>query len=221
MPRAHRKNRKRATVKTKRRPALSLIKRFPSSGLPNSVLMKHKYVDSYSVSTTTSCNAQIYRLNSMFDPYYTGVGHQPFYYDQMTPLYNRCIVYGVKVEIKASCGTNQSVIGFKTQADTSAIASVSLALEKADVKYGLCNAGGQAIYLSRYYDINKLFGVSKQMVMNGEMDFSHDSANNPSRIWYLQIFAQHPDESTTSTSQYTVELTYYAKWIDRITQSQS
>ena len=129
----------------------------------------------------------------------------------MFVLYQRCIVYGCHVKLKATCGTNQAIVGFKDQLDTTAISDATSACERPNVKYALLNSGGPAAYLSKYFPINKLFGVSKNMILNGEMDFSHSSSANPSRQWYVQIFGQHPDGASTCTLQYTIELTYYAK----------
>lgn len=41
---------------------------------------------------------QVYRLNSLFDPDETGVGHQPYGYDQITPLYRNYKVNAVRVK---------------------------------------------------------------------------------------------------------------------------
>lgn len=215
-----RSTRRRRTVRRKM-PALSLIRRFPQSGLPESVIMKHKYADSFSFASGATPHTQFFRLNSMYDPDQSGVGHQPYYYDQMTPLYNRCIVYGCHVKLKATCGTNQAIVGFKDQIDTSAISTAVDACERPNAKYALLNNGAKGAYLSKYFPINKLFGVTKSMVLNGEMDFSHDASGNPLRQWYLQIFAQNPDSSTATNIQYTIELIYYTKWIDRKRQNQS
>lgn len=221
MPSYKRSYKRRPKTRRRKRPALSLIRSFPQTGLPSAVLMKHKYTDSYSFTTTTTPNTQFYRLNSTFDPYESGLGHQPYYSDQMFALYDRCIVYGCKVVLKCSAGTNQAIVGFKDQIDTTAVSDATMACERPSVKYCLMNAGGKAGYLSKYYAINELFGVNKNMILNGEMDFSHSGSANPSRQWYLQIFGQHPDGSSTCTVQYTVELTYYCKWIDRKRQNQS
>lgn len=45
---------------------------------------------------------RIYRLNSLFDPNYSGAGHQPIGFDQIMPMYDHYTVIGARVKITAS-----------------------------------------------------------------------------------------------------------------------
>jgi len=47
-----------------------------------------KYVESFSIDPAAgSLGTTVYRANSVYDPDYTGVGHQPLGFDQMAALY--------------------------------------------------------------------------------------------------------------------------------------
>lgn len=56
---------------------------------PNTKLVRHKYCDTVQLAATTSGATQKYqfRANSLYDPDYTGVGHQPMFRDEMAAQY--------------------------------------------------------------------------------------------------------------------------------------
>lgn len=56
------------------------------------------------VNSITGIDYQ-FRLNSLFDPNYTGVGHQPYGFDSLTGLYNRYRVYKVTGYVKLDTNT--------------------------------------------------------------------------------------------------------------------
>lgn len=67
-------------------------------GFPQQIKVRMKYVDEFVLSSTAGSTAtQTFRMNSIFDPDYTGVGHQPYGHDQWTPLYNKYTVLGSKL----------------------------------------------------------------------------------------------------------------------------
>lgn len=55
-------------------------------------------------ATSTVAVKHTYRLNSVFDPYYTAGGHQPRYYDQYTAMYEKYRVLRTHVSIVACNG---------------------------------------------------------------------------------------------------------------------
>lgn len=195
--------------------SVSLITSKPSSGMPNSIIIKHKYCESFSTTTTTSPHTQVYRLNSLFDPNHTGVGHQPYYHDQMALLYNKYTVYGCKVTVRGNCASQPAILGMKTQRDTTVVTAAIDACERPDVVYRMMADGGKSHTLSMYISLPAKFGVSKSEYL-GEGDFAAVAASNPAKEWYLQIFAQHPNSATGTSIFYTAELVYYTRWSERI-----
>lgn len=76
------------------------------TGLPQKVMVKHKYVQT--ISQTIASNALgvfAWRANGMFSPYITAGGHQPMYFDQYSALYEHFCVVGAKVTFKVSHNT--------------------------------------------------------------------------------------------------------------------
>lgn len=74
------------------RPKFTLMARRYRASLnpfPNTKLCRHKYCDTVQLAATTSGAIQRYqfRANSLYDPDYTGVGHQPMFRDEMVAQY--------------------------------------------------------------------------------------------------------------------------------------
>jgi len=72
--------------------------------MPPIVWAQHKYVTQYvlTAESTTGLTGTEYaiRLNSLFDPEFTAVGHQPRGFDQMAAMMKRYCVYKVDVQVK-------------------------------------------------------------------------------------------------------------------------
>lgn len=70
---------------------------------PNILKTKLPYSQDFGLSTGTLSSVfgpeQSFRLNAPFDPDFTGTGHQPYGYDQLTPFYNKCMVTAVDIEV--------------------------------------------------------------------------------------------------------------------------
>lgn len=61
----------------------------PVNGFPEVLRTTLRYQDVYSLqSATGSADQRIFRLNSLYDPDYSGGGHQPLYFDQLAAIYS-------------------------------------------------------------------------------------------------------------------------------------
>jgi len=72
--------------------------RFPGFGFPDQLRCVLKYKEN-GISFTGSLTpaAQVYRLNSLFDPNLTGVGHQPNNFNQLTAMYSQYVVTAARL----------------------------------------------------------------------------------------------------------------------------
>jgi len=72
------------------------------SPFPNTKFVRHKYVDSFvfpgGVGAGTPALYQ-FRANSMYDPDYTGSGHQPMFRDEMAAQYNYYTVISSYIKV--------------------------------------------------------------------------------------------------------------------------
>lgn len=66
-------------------------------GFPKKIFMVHKFQNVYTLTSTTGAlTTQQMSCNGMFQPDPSGTTHQPFYYDQMSALYDHYTVVGSK-----------------------------------------------------------------------------------------------------------------------------
>lgn len=98
---------KKSKKSTKKAVVKSLIPRplsINTNTLPDTMGVKFKYSEHLNLAPgTTAVSNYTFRINSLFDPNYTGVGSQPRYFDQLCTLnlYTLYFVRGVKYKIKA------------------------------------------------------------------------------------------------------------------------
>jgi len=67
-------------------------------GFPDRMITILKYSDIYNFSASAAPAAQVFRMNSGFDPDLTGTGHQPSWWDIYTAIYSRYFVRQFKME---------------------------------------------------------------------------------------------------------------------------
>lgn len=74
-------------------------------GFPDRFKIRLKYSETVSFSGSAAPSAVVFAVNSLFDPNFSGSGHQPSYYDALTAVYGRYLVTGVEATVSI---TNQT-----------------------------------------------------------------------------------------------------------------
>lgn len=176
------------------------------------------------VGSTNTASVYSFRLNSLYDPNFTGTGHQPYQYDQLTPMYNNYIVtqadFKVRIRVAGASAAYEGIfVGASVFADTNVSDSasgktISEIAEKAvtqvrPVSVSLMKQNWTTFQGS--IDIARCLGVSKVSYMG---DLSAHGAvynTNPSRTVYLELCIVDPDSNSGSDMDADVEITYHAK----------
>lgn len=72
-------------------------------GIPKTATVSLRYCTTKILAPTTAGLgvSTVFRCDSVYDPDYTGTGHQPVYRDVYTSMYNKYIVTGSKIWVKA------------------------------------------------------------------------------------------------------------------------
>lgn len=80
-------------------------------GFPTSMTVKMRYSDTISINPGSGVlGSYVFRANDMYDPDYTGLGHQPLGFDQyMGVMYNHFTVLGSKITIQPVGGSSNQV----------------------------------------------------------------------------------------------------------------
>jgi len=150
--------------------------------IPSRFITKMKYADAFSLSAA-GMSSYVYNLNSIYDPDRTGIGHQPFAFDQLATLYNRYRVISTRYRVCAVPGTDTGSIQIAALPtnDAPPISNVSEARENPRCKYVIQNAQGKINMLTGKVYIPALMGRTKQQYMADDR--------------YQATFGQSPNEA--------------------------
>lgn len=170
------------------------------------------YADTITLSSTITPAYHQFRLNSLFDPDYTAVGHQPLYYDQLALLYKNYRVHAAKIDVSFVNATDATaaLVGYSVKPNTSASATFDDMKEQplCAARHIASDAAGPAsTVFRRYFKLSKIFGEALT-----DNNYQADTTNNPSSVAYFTIYSQCADESTSQTVIAYVHLSFYCEW---------
>lgn len=121
-----RKASKSGSRRSKRSNARRIQRTLPLAGMPDKKIVRMRYSDDVEINPTTAGfgTAHVLRLNSIHDPDYTGVGHQPMGHDEWSNFYQRYHVIGCRVQADFYASSNSSgtanttvAVGFRSTTD--------------------------------------------------------------------------------------------------------
>jgi len=224
--RTYRKRRapRRRTYKRRTRKTVAVSR---SSPIPDKFMTKMRYSSLQSMTTAGIGIPATYsfRMNSIFDPDLSGVGHQPLGHDELTPLYTKYNVTGCSyiVTFTNQSATDYADIAVALRPNTNGWATMSTVLESAYVKRGVLGpeSGSRNIRVIRgYCSIAKIRGVAKDKIRD-ENDYSALIGANPTLTPTLQIYFENQNVANPITVNFRVELIYYVSLYDRKVLTQS
>nr|QTE03459.1 MAG: putative capsid protein [Ciconia boyciana CRESS-DNA-virus sp.] len=110
-------------------------------GFPTKIITILRYYDQYSLTSTSGgIGAQVFRMNGPRDPDFTGVGHQPLYWDRYSTLYQSYRVLGSKISAVISPTTLSAPLGpwtFGINGSTSSTSMGTSATARAEQNDGI------------------------------------------------------------------------------------
>lgn len=212
----NRRSRKNGSRKARRSPRSSAIKGFTAapSVFPDKMTGKMIFSSSYSSSVPAGLiTANVYRLNSIYDPDYTGTGTTVASYVQAAALYGKYRVTHARVIITAT-PTNSS--GSYWFGNLVVVPSTALTLGTDPLAFrrqryvDVRSLGSTGV--TRRYDIpiSRIYGV-KPSVVKMEDDFAAVMGSSPSNQALLHVAVENPTGTSLNfyvdvRIEYTVEL---------------
>jgi len=194
---------------------------------PDSLWTTVRYFDNITLTSSTGAVAkQVLRANSIFDPDFTGTGHQPLYHDQLQAIYNRYYVKSSTIKVTYSIVPNAiatsqpsgpMVVGLLGDESASTSTTLTTLQENNTSKSCVLNRDSNATEtLTLYYS-------SKRDTGFGENDDVVTAAfgGNPSQQYYITLFAAETGLATASSVIATIEMIFYIKCFRSIDVAQS
>lgn len=152
-----------------------------------------------------------FRLNSIYDPDFTGVGGTAMGYTSLTSLYSLFRVVRVRVVARIALSTTgQAVVGMLAGLNSTFAANYhQLEAEPNSVsKLIVGNVGGAhgVANFDRTYDLAKVCGITPQQYKT-DFDFSHVTGSNPNKNVFLTVYLAGAS-AAAQTMVYHVRLIY-------------
>lgn len=190
--------------------------------LPSRYITKHKYSDTFTLNALNNYQFN-WNLNSLFDPNRTGIGHQPYGYDQLAGLYNRYRVIKTSYVINGiqsdAPGTNVR-IACQPANDVILYGNLSAMCEAPRSRFIVQGAQGSPLKtLKGTTHIPSLVGRSTAEYMADDR-YQAAVGASPVEFAILNVMgASLADNGVTISAVITLE--YTVEWFDITQQSQS
>ncbi len=209
------RSRARRTVRRRRR-------RLPLAGFTKKRTVRLRYVQSVNLDGGAGGALQIYtfRANSMYDPDYTGTGHQPRGFDQAMVGYDHFTVIGSKISVALSptyaqatlINTNPGVFGCVLTNDGvvnyAAAEEVMEGTQGAGYRtFGYPGTATGPNRLSKTFSATKFFG---KKYLPGSADYKGSASGNPGQVAYYSIWAAGVGGTDPGNVLVTVTIDYIA-----------
>jgi len=194
------------------------IYRSLATGFASKMAVNLVYEDLITLAPGTVYGSYLFRGNSLFDPDYTGTGHQPRYFDQLTPIYGRYKVLKSDCEVEMINGSPTSGAIFAVTPNTEIITFTSWE-QASELPRAKCSdimpvASRYPFKLKHSISTTSVCGLLPYQV--NDEDWSAAIGNNPLQIWYWNINAETIDRTSNLLVSFRVKLVYHAIMYDRL-----
>lgn len=189
-------------------------------GFPNSIVTKLRYADFFTLTAASGVvSSQIFRANSVFDPDFTGTGHQPMYFDQWAAIYDQYVVLGAKItaEFTSTSSTLSQIVGIVGDDDATISGVLTNLLEQNNGYSAVQHAGTGAKTITATFAPMEMFGVDAKDDGSSQTPVT----TNPSEEWYWKCYSIFSDGLSATTTFLKVEIEYTVKFSELKSPTQS
>lgn len=186
----------------------------PQPLLPLRMHRTLRYSTQVQLSTGTSLSVYQFRMNSLHDPDFTGVGHQPMGYDEFSALYQQWWVVASRMTVDAifttntvsvtSVGVNRCQVAlFATANDTTVPSTVDQMIENHDCAFRHMTGYENRTRFSKSFYHPDFFGISEKQYLADD-NYGGGTGSNPVR-WVVGDLAACTSYSGADTTVGNVE----------------
>jgi hypothetical protein len=183
-------------------------------GFPAERTVTLNYCDYDKMTASTGVLAKYqFRLNSCFDPDFTGTGHQPMGFDQWAAYYNHYVVESVDYEVQlAPTGTVYTYTATYISDDTTVPLNYSEIQELGGVvAMGVPYASVNTHIFKGTVNIGKFFNREN---IASDNELRALTTANPTEIAYLSIYASNADIVTGQEFYFAIKLAYKVRFME-------
>lgn len=186
--------------------------------LPKTFRAKLVYCQEFQLNPAAgSIASQVFSASSLYDPDNTGVGHQPYGFDQIcstTGLYDQFIVESAEIEVHTSSAQTSSPGYFAVQlSDTNSVTVTEpaqigeqpLTVDKIVPALSSVNP----VVLKQSYDAAQFYGVSRDALL-ARTDLMGSFAGNPSENAFFQVHFAGLNGVDMNSQAFFARITYHA-----------
>lgn len=185
-------------------------------------IAKLKYTENFTMPTAVGgIQTYSFNLNSLFKPNRVATGHQPYGYDQLTPIYNRYRVISCSYVVKAISSTQTVNVCVLPANQVVLPGFAGAAMESPRARFITQNPGGSMKTIVGRTYIPSLMGRNKAQYMADD-NYQAQVSNSPAELAILNIFTQGINDSAVDPAcLLSITLHYTAEFFDVIQQSPS
>lgn len=187
--------------------------------LPFKLVTKLAYNQQFLLSGAAGATAvRVFDASTLYDPDYTGTGHQPLGFDQIMPMYDHYVVLGSKITCRFAPGTPSMVIGVSGNAVVTPKTDPSHYIEAGATSHMAVVYQANMPIINQTYSPKIHLGIDDPMAAD---KLQGTASSNPTDNWFYHVFAA-PFNSGESVSCYVdVTIEYTAAFIEPVQLAQS
>lgn len=188
-----------------------------TSPIPDRYMTKLHYSQLFTLAYAGALTKQKFRMNSIYDPDYSGVGHQPMGHDELSVLYNKYRVYGCKYHISISNtdANYQAEVVVQNRPNSVDVTTFTEAMESPYRQYKIVGAEGSGPkHITGYHNVSKVYGVKKSIISTDNTFWANIGAD-PGAVTFLNIFMQNQSTAIALSCNFRINLVYYVEFFER------
>lgn len=187
-------------------------------GFPDTTRVTLAYTDTLTLGSAAFQTIYSFRGNSVYDPDFTGVGHQPAYFDTYSEVYSHYKVYGCTINIKLANATNDLTVAaiIPSTQSLSVGATPSAMLDLPRARWTVAGSAGiEPANISHKCSTSEILGLTSRQIEDD--DYSALTSANPLQLWYWNFYISHVDTSKLNVGvSFLVRIMYDVKFYDKI-----
>lgn len=190
----------------------------PVTNVGDRAVTKLRYVAYGAISTASlGYGENIFRLNSLFDPDYSGAGAQPLGFDQWSAFYQRYKVLSAKCKCQFAAPTSlaESIVSITPNlVNTIDNSGPNILAEPYSKNSIFSTNGGWKPVLEADYNIAKIFGLTKEEY--GEESYTAATSGSPVNVAYLHVRVDTASGGLSGSVYYLLEVEFHVEFYQRV-----